>query len=94
MTGMGAALRALEAAAMKSETHPAYHPVVFVDGEHEIITRSTLTSGETRNIDGVDHYVIGIDVSSYSHPFYTGMQRTEHRAGRVERFRQKYGLQG
>ncbi len=77
---------------MKPEIHPAYHPVVFVDGEHELITRSTMTSEETREIDGVDHFVIGVDVSSFTHPFYTGKQRTDVKAGRVERFRKKYGL--
>ena len=78
---------------MKPEIHPAYHPVVFVDGEHELITRSTMTSEETREIDGVDHFVIGVDVSSFTHPFYTGKQRTDVKAGRVERFRKKYGLE-
>ncbi len=75
---------------MKSEIHPDYHPVVFVDGEHEIITRSTLTSKETRSIDGVDHFVVRVDISSYTHPFYTGKQRLVDTAGRVERFRQRY----
>jgi large subunit ribosomal protein L31 len=78
---------------MKPDIHPAYHPVVFVDGEHEIVTMSTQTSDETREIDGVDHFVIGIDVSSFTHPFYTGKQRTDVKAGRVERFRKKYGME-
>ena len=63
---------------------------LFLDDEHEIITRSTLKSGETRNINGVDHYVIRVDISSYSHPFYTGKQKVLDREGRVERFKKRY----
>lgn len=79
---------------MKPDIHPDYHPVVFVDGEHEIVTRSTLKSSEKRVIDGVEHYVIQVDISSYSHPFYTGKQRLVDTAGRVERFRQRYAAKG
>ncbi len=75
---------------MKPDIHPAYHPVVFIDDEHEIVTRSTLTSKETREIDGVEHYVVRVDISSYSHPFYTGRQKMVDRAGRVERFKKRY----
>ena len=77
---------------MKPNIHPEYHPVVFVDGEHEIITRSTATSRTTRNIDGVEHYVIPIDISAYSHPFYTGKQKLVDTEGRVDRFRKRYNL--
>jgi large subunit ribosomal protein L31 len=76
---------------MKPAIHPAYHPVVLVDGDFEVVTRSTATSEELRNIDGVDHYVIHLDISSASHPFYTGKQRFVDTAGRIDRFRQKYG---
>lgn len=76
---------------MKADTHPDYHPVVFIDGEHEILTRSTMKSSETKTIDGVEHYVVRVDISSYTHPFYTGKQRLVDTAGRVERFRQRYG---
>lgn len=79
---------------MKPDIHPDYHPVVFIDGEHEIITRSTLKSSEKRVIDGVEHYVVQVDISSYSHPFYTGKQRLVDTAGRVERFRQRYAAKG
>ena len=58
---------------MKAEIHPELHPVVFVDGEHEIITRSTKKSNETRTIDGVEH-ILPID-SAYTHPFFTGEER-------------------
>ena len=75
---------------MKPEIHPDYHPVVFIDGDHEIVTRSTLTSSEKKTIDGVEHYVMRVDISSYTHPFYTGKQRLVDTADRVERFRQRY----
>ena len=76
---------------MKQGIHPQYRPVVFIDGEHEIATRSTLGSKETKVIDGVEHQVIHVDISSYTHPFYTGRQRILDTAGRVERFRQRFG---
>lgn len=76
---------------MKAEIHPEYHPVVFVDGDHEIITRSTKTSKQTREIDGVEHYVIEVHISSSTHPFWTGSQRVVDTAGRIERFNRKYG---
>lgn len=79
---------------MKPDIHPDYHPVVFIDDEHEIITRSTLTSKETREIDGVEHYVVRVDISSFSHPFYTGRQKMVDRAGRVERFKKRYAKKG
>ena len=77
---------------MKQEIHPDYHPVVFVDGEHEIITMSTATSRNKRVIDGVEHYVINLDISAYSHPFYTGKQKLVDTEGRVDRFNKRYNL--
>ncbi len=78
---------------MKDTIHPAYHPVVFVDtgAGFEFVSRSTMKSKEVRKIDGVDHFVIRLDISSASHPFYTGKQRFVDTAGRIERFREKYG---
>jgi large subunit ribosomal protein L31 len=61
-----------------------------VDGEHEIVTRSTMKSAETRSINGVDHFVVHVDISAHSHPFYTGKQKLVDAAGRIERFRQRY----
>lgn len=79
---------------MKAGIHPKYHPVVFVDtgAGAEFVTHSTMTSKNTRNIDGVDHYVIPIDISSASHPFYTGRQRAVSVAGRVDAFNRKYKI--
>jgi large subunit ribosomal protein L31 len=75
---------------MKSEIHPALNSVVFVDGDNEIRTRSTMKSTEKRTIDGVEHYVVHVDISAYSHPFYTGKQKLVDTAGRIERFKQRY----
>ncbi len=78
---------------MKPEVHPEYNSVVFVDGDHEFVTRSTMKSNKTREIDGTEHYVIDIAISSASHPFWTGSQKIIDTAGRVERFNRKYGRQ-
>ncbi len=77
---------------MKPDVHPDYHPVVFVDGEHEIVTRSTITSEKTREIEGVEHFVVHVDISAYSHPFYTGKQKLVDTEGRVDRFLKRYNL--
>lgn len=79
---------------MRADIHPKLHPVVFIDSGAgaEFISRSTQTSKTTRDIDGVAHYVIQIDISSASHPFYTGKQRALTTAGRVERFNKKYNI--
>ena len=79
---------------MKPEIHPTLNPVVFVDGQHEIVTLSTMTSKEKKSIDGVDHYVVHVDISGHSHPFYTGKQRLVDTAGRIERFRARYAKTG
>jgi len=75
---------------MKADIQPQYNHVIFVDGDHEIVTRSTLTSKETREVDGVTHYVIPIEISSYTHPFYSGKARLIDTEGRVEKFKKRY----
>ena len=81
---------------MRQGIHPELHNVIFVDGStgDEIMTRSTLKSDETRDVDGVEHFVIKCDITSFSHPFYTGNQRLLDTEGRVDRFRRKYGKKG
>jgi len=77
---------------MKSEIHPAYAPIVFRDlasGEM-FLTRSTATSEKTVSLDGVEYPVIDVEISSASHPFYTGKQRIMDSAGRVEKFNKRY----
>lgn len=76
---------------MKPDIHPVCHPVVFIDDEFEVISKSTMTSGETREIDGVEHYIIKVDISAFSHPFYTGKEKVMDTEGRVERFKKRYG---
>ena len=78
---------------MKAGIHPKYHPVVFVDAStnDEIISRSTVKSSETREIDGVSHYVISCDITAFTHPFFTGKQKLVDTEGRIDRFRKKYG---
>ena len=77
---------------MKADIHPKYNPVIFVDGEHEIMTKSTMSSREVRNVDGVDYFVVQVEVSAFSHPFYTGKQMLMDTEGRVEAFRKRYNL--
>lgn len=80
---------------MKQGIHPDYHPVVFRDisADFAFLTRSTVTSEKTIEWeDGNTYPVVDVDVSSASHPFYTGRSRVLDTAGRVEKFRQRYGL--
>lgn len=78
---------------MKPGIHPDYHKVLFVDAAtgNEWISRSTLGSRETREIDGEQVPVIRLDISSSSHPFWTGQMRELDSDGRVDRFRKRYG---
>ena len=80
---------------MKKGIHPEYRLVVFrdVSCNFEFLTRSCAASRETTTIDGVEYPLIPIDISSESHPFYTGTQKLMDVEGRVERFRKKYGFQ-
>ena len=77
---------------MKSEMHPELHPVVYVDAsaDHEFVSRSTQKSDIKRTIDGVEHYEIRLEISSASHPFFTGKQHFIDTAGRIDKFRRKY----
>lgn len=75
---------------MKTDTHPVNHPVLFIDGEHEWQGISTMKSNETRTIDGVEHYVVKVEISAFSHPFYTGQKKIVDTAGRVEKFMRRY----
>lgn len=76
---------------MKKDLHPISHPTVFVDTScgAEFITASTLHSDEKRVIDGVEYQVYNIEISSASHPFYTGKQILVDTARRVEKFKEK-----
>ena len=78
---------------MKAEIHPDYHKVLFVDSAtgEEWVSRSTLSSAEKREVDGEELPVIKLEISSASHPFWTGQARELDSEGRVDRFRKRYG---
>jgi len=78
---------------MKKEFHPTYHPVVFVDMTTgaRFVTRSTKTSEKTESIDGVDHYVVSMGVTSDSHPFFTGQKQFVDTEGRIDKFQKRFG---
>ncbi len=79
---------------MKSDIHPVYRPVVFKDktADFAILTRSSIQTKETiKWEDGQEYPVYYVDISSASHPFYTGKQQFVDTMGRVEKFRAKFG---
>ena len=76
---------------MKAGIHPINYPALFVDGEHEWVGLTTAQSGETREVDGIECQVIKVDISAFTHPFYTGQKRIVDTAGRVEKFMRRYG---
>ena len=81
---------------MQQGIHPEYNEVVFQDistGE-TYLTRSTIErkNNDTITLDGKEYPLIRVEVSSASHPFYTGKQTLVDTEGRVEKFRQKYGM--
>ena len=78
---------------MKADIHPEYREVVFQDTSSDLsfITRSTMSSDEMiKWEDGKEYPVIKVEVSSASHPFYTGKKLFVDTAGRVEKFNKKY----
>ncbi len=77
---------------MKTETHPEYNAIVFRDlaSGTTFLTRSTLTSDKNIELDGETYPVIDVEISSASHPFYTGKQRILDSAGRVEKFNKRF----
>ena len=78
---------------MKAGIHPEYHDVVFQDmtSDFRFLTRSTLSSKESvKWEDGNEYPLIKIDISSASHPFYTGQSKIMDISGRVDKFRKRY----
>lgn len=78
---------------MKAGIHPEYHEVVFQDitTKFQILTRSTLGSKETVKLeDGNEYPLIKVDISSSTHPFYTGQHKLMDTSGRVDKFRKRY----
>lgn len=79
---------------MKADIHPEYREVVFQDisSEFAFKTRSTIKTGETIQWeDGQEYPLVKVEVSSKSHPFYTGKHKIVDSGGRVDKFRKRYG---
>ncbi len=79
---------------MKKDIHPNYRDVVFKDtaADFAFLTKSTIHTKETIEWeDGQEYPLAKIEISSKSHPFYTGKQNIVDTAGRVDKFKQRYG---
>ena len=78
---------------MKKDIHPDYREVVFLDlssGE-KFLTKSTVETKDTIDMeDGTSYPLVKVEISSASHPFYTGKKMFIDTAGRVEKFNKKY----
>ena len=82
---------------MKPDIHPNYRPVVFQDTSSDLkfLTKSTIETSDTIEWeDGNTYPLAKVEISSESHPFYTGKQILVDTTGRVERFRKRYGQSG
>ena len=78
---------------MKKEIHPEnYRIVAFKDMSNGqvYLTKSTVNSKETEVVDGVEYPLIKVEISSSSHPFYTGKMKLVDTAGRVDKFMNRY----
>jgi large subunit ribosomal protein L31 len=78
---------------MRDGIHPEYHKVVFQDvsSDFSFLTRSTIQSSETiKWEDGEEYPLVKVEVSSASHPFYTGKHKVLDSGGRVDKFKQRY----
>jgi len=85
--------RQIKGKTMKEGIHPDYREVLFVDmsNDFKFVTRSTIQTRETAEFNGKTYPLAKIEVSSESHPFYTGQQKIMDTAGRVEKFNKKFG---
>jgi len=80
---------------MKSGIHPEYQKVIFLDtsSDYKFLSGSTRTSEETMECeDGNTYPVIRVEISSDTHPLYTGKQKADRAGGRVDRFKKKYNM--
>jgi large subunit ribosomal protein L31 len=77
---------------VKQGIHPEYHPAAFIDVStgRKFLTRSTIKTGQTETVDGVDYVKVFRDITMDSHPVYTGEKRFVDTAGRVEKFQNKF----
>jgi large subunit ribosomal protein L31 len=79
--------------AMKADIHPQYREVVFQDvtSDFKFLTRSTMASKETvKWEDGNEYPLIKVDISSATHPFYTGQNKVMDTSGRIDKFKKRY----
>ncbi|AXV07294.1 LSU ribosomal protein L31p [Euzebya pacifica] len=78
---------------MKADIHPEYRPVVFQDtgaNGWTFITRSTIETSDTIELDGTTYPLKKVDISAASHPYYTGKMKMVDTAGRVDRYNRRY----
>lgn len=77
---------------MKKDIHPEYREVLFHDisADFKVVTKSTIAAKETIEHEGKTLPYVKVDISSASHPFYTGTQRVLDTEGRVDKFNKKY----
>jgi large subunit ribosomal protein L31 len=78
---------------MKADIHPIYKPVVFQDisSDFKFLTQSTMTGKDTiKWEDGQEYPLIKVEISSHSHPFFTGKQKIVDTAGRIDKFHRRY----
>ncbi len=79
---------------MKKGIHPTdYRDVVFKDMSNGVttLTKSTVKTRDVIELDGVEYPLVKVEISSSSHPFYTGKMKFVDSAGRVDRFNKRYG---
>ena len=79
---------------MKADIHPTYRHVVFQDTSSgdKFLTRSTIETNETVQWeDGNEYPLAKVEISAFTHPFFTGTMKIIDTAGRVERFEKRYG---
>jgi large subunit ribosomal protein L31 len=79
---------------MKKDIHPEYREVVFLDhaGNFSFLTRSTVKTNQTvKWEDGKTYPLVRLDISSASHPFFTGKMKLVDSTGQIERFRKRFG---
>ena len=77
---------------MKKDIHPDYREVLFHDisADFKVVTKSTISTKDTIEHEGKTLPYVKVDISSASHPFYTGTQRVLDTEGRVDKFNKKY----
>ena len=78
---------------MKKDIHPEYREVLFHDTsvDEYFLVRSTLSTDQTKEYEGKTYPYCVLDISSASHPFYTGKQKLVDTGGRVDKFRKRFG---